>query len=229
MSCRTTTVQILWQLHKQQQNLDQALSAFTASNSSGNGYGFFNVSVGKSTAKVNAIALCRGDVGLPICRSCLSDSSYNFLQVCPNQKEALGGCNGNNISNVDEFNKELGSLLNNLKNQAASGGSLLKYATRNVSFGNFQTIYGLVQFTPDLTETECGDCVDIAREDIRTTSPPSPSPPSTNTTGAEGNKSSKSLTVIIIVVVAVVISAILLTIMITFYIRKTKKKMEIEG
>ncbi|KAK6932401.1 Gnk2-homologous domain [Dillenia turbinata] len=268
------------------QNLDQALSTFTASNSSGNGYGFFNVSVGENTAKVNAIALCRGDVGLDSCRSCLNDSNYKLLQVCPNQKEAIGwydNCmlrysnrsilskeetspgfylaNGNNISNVDEFNQELGSLLNNLKNQAASGGALRKYATGNVSFGNFQTIYGLVQCTPDLMETECINCVDNARENIPTccdgkeggrvvypscniryeiyqfynsdpysspAAPPSPSPPPTNTTGTEGNKSSKSSTVIIIVVVAVVISAVLLIIMITFYIRKTKQKMEIE-
>ncbi|KAK6932399.1 Serine-threonine/tyrosine-protein kinase, catalytic domain [Dillenia turbinata] len=165
------------------QNLDQALSIFTASNSSGNGYGFFNVSVGENTEKVNAIALCRGDVELASCRSCLNDSNYKLLQVCPNQKEAIGGydnCmlrysnrsilskeekapwfyvwNLNNISNVDEFNQQLDSLLNNLKNQAASGNSLRKYATGNASFDS-QTIYGLVQCTPDLTETECNDCV----------------------------------------------------------------------
>ncbi|KAK6932395.1 Protein kinase domain [Dillenia turbinata] len=174
------------------QNLDQALSTFTASNSSGNGYGFFNVSVGENTEKVNAIALCRGDVELASCRSCLNDSNYKLLQVCPNQKEAIGGydnCmlrysnrsilykeetspwfykwNRNNVSNVDEFNQDLGSLLNNLKNRAASGDSLRKYATGNVSL-DFQTIYGLVQCTPDLTETECNNCVESARNSIPT-------------------------------------------------------------
>ncbi|KAK6917380.1 Gnk2-homologous domain [Dillenia turbinata] len=172
------------------QNLDQALSTLSASD---NGYGFFNVSEGENTEKVNAIALCRGDVGLASCRSCLNDSNYKLLQVCPNQKEAIGWydyCmlrysnrsilykeetrltfymwNVNNNSNASEFNQELGNLLNNLKNQAASSGSLRKFATRNVSFGNFQTIYGLVQCTPDLTEIDCNNCVENAMGNIPT-------------------------------------------------------------
>ncbi|KAK6932398.1 Gnk2-homologous domain [Dillenia turbinata] len=262
------------------QNLDQALSTFTASDSSGNGYGFFNVSVGENTEQVNAIALCRGDVQLASCRSCLNDSNYKLLQVCPNQKEAIGGYDNcmlrysnrsilskeetgpwfyvwslHNISNVDEFNQQRDSLINNLKNQAASGDSLRKYATGNASFDS-QTIYGLVQCTPDLTERACNDCVETARNHFhnccegrqggRVIFPscniryefgidpfysPDPysspaSPPSPSRT--EGNKSSKSSTVIIIVVVAVAISAILLIIMITFNIRKTKQKKEIE-
>ncbi|KAK6932400.1 Gnk2-homologous domain [Dillenia turbinata] len=209
------------------QNLDKALS-----NSYGNGYRFFNVSVGENIAKVNAIALCRGDVELASCRSCQNNSNYKLRLVFTNRKEAFGGddncMSSNDTSNVNGFNQELGSLLNKLKNQAASGGSLRKYATGNASFGNFQTIYGLVQCTPDLTEIDCSNCVDSAKENIQACCG-----------GKEGGRviypscyiryeTCKFYNSDPTTGTETVISAILLIIMITFYIRKTEQKVEIE-
>ncbi|XP_062144753.1 putative cysteine-rich receptor-like protein kinase 9 [Alnus glutinosa] len=59
----------------------------------------------------------------------------------------------------DEFKKDLSNLLQNLSGRAAAGGSLRKFAVGNASAPRSQTIYGLVQCTPDLSEQDCSRCL----------------------------------------------------------------------
>ncbi|KAF7840701.1 Cysteine-rich receptor-like protein kinase 25 [Senna tora] len=148
-------------------------------------YGFYNFSYGQdSSDTVNAIAMCRGDVTLDSCRICLNDSIVRLTQMCPNQKEALGWydncmlrysnrsifhtketspsfCLGSvtNASDVDQFNQDLRSLLESLKSRAESGNSERKFATGDAQGPDFQTLYGLVQCTPDLSSQQCSDCL----------------------------------------------------------------------
>ena len=63
--------------------------------------------------------------------------------------------------NVEGFFKNLGTLLNDMKNRAAAGGSLRKYAMGNASAPGFTTIYALVQWTPDLSQVQCNNCLDV--------------------------------------------------------------------
>ncbi|GMN19811.1 hypothetical protein TIFTF001_049951, partial [Ficus carica] len=167
-----------------QSNLNQLLSILPSQD--GNGYGFFNLSYGNSSNKVYAIGLCRGDATADFCSSCLNNATQRLPQECPNQKEAVGWydyCmlrysnrsmlglleNGqtflmwnlqNVTSNVDNFTTDLRSLLDGLKNQAAAGGSLRKFATGNALAPDFQTLYALVQCTPDLSQRDCNNCLD---------------------------------------------------------------------
>lgn len=67
--------------------------------------------------------------------------------------------NINNATDAEEFNKVLGELLRNLSDKAASGDSRRKYAADTAVFANLQTIYGLVQCTPDLSRQDCGKCL----------------------------------------------------------------------
>ncbi|CAJ2630362.1 unnamed protein product [Trifolium pratense] len=157
-------------------------------------YGFYNFSYGQNTNKVYAIGLCRGDVKPDICRSCLNDSRVLLPQLCPNQKEAIGwyeNCmlrysnqslfgikegspsfymaNVNNVTHADQFNRALGNLMKKLKEKAASSNdSRVKYATGNETDTslNFQTIYGLVQCTPDLSFQDCTSCLEDAIYEI---------------------------------------------------------------
>ncbi|KAA8519974.1 hypothetical protein F0562_014228 [Nyssa sinensis] len=143
---------------------------------------------------INEIALCRGDVELDICRSCVNDSTRRLSQLCPNNKQAIGwydycmlrysnqsflgtmdtrpACymwNTNNVSDVVQFNQDLRNLLDGLRGRAGSGGSLCKFATGNTSFTtatDFGTVYGLVQCTPDLSEQLCSDCLIGAMQEI---------------------------------------------------------------
>ncbi|KAA8519966.1 hypothetical protein F0562_014222 [Nyssa sinensis] len=174
-----------------QTNLNTLLSSLS-SNIDRNG--FYSSSEGQGSDMVNGIALCRGDVELDICRSCVNDSTRRLSQLCPNNKQAIGWydyCmlrysnqsflgtmdtrpalylwNTNNISEVDQFNQNLRNLLDGLRGRAGSGGSLRKFATGNTSFTtatDFGTIYGLVQCTPDLSEQLRSDCLIGAMQEI---------------------------------------------------------------
>ncbi|KAK7343551.1 hypothetical protein VNO77_12361 [Canavalia gladiata] len=147
-------------------------------------YGFYNFSYGQDNERVNAIGLCRGDVKPHDCRNCFNDSKVLLTQLCPDQKEAIGwydNCmlrysnrsifntmeaspgfymrNNGNATDIDQFNEVLRNLLDSLIDQASSGDSKRKFAAANVTGPGFQTIYGLVQCTPDLSEQECSACL----------------------------------------------------------------------
>ena len=147
--------------------------------------GFYNVSYGQNPDKVYALGLCRADAKHEVCRSCLSNATNLLTLLCPNQKEAIGWydyCmlrysfrnifgikedspsfymwNPNNVSaNVDEFNQDLRTLFDSLRSRASTGGSLRKFAAGNATAPNFQTLYALMQCTPDLSEQDCSDCL----------------------------------------------------------------------
>ncbi|KAK6264898.1 hypothetical protein SCA6_020332 [Theobroma cacao] len=152
-------------------------------------YGFFHSKFGE----VNAIALCRGDVKLNDCTSCLNDTISEMKQRCPRYKEAIGwsapcmlryssrdiskrlelspeACiyNVNDvIGDRDAYIQEVVMLVDNLRSQAAAGGTLLKYAANSSSNGANQTLYALVQCTPDLSKQDCNDCLEEATRNIR--------------------------------------------------------------
>ncbi|XP_062162254.1 cysteine-rich receptor-like protein kinase 44 isoform X2 [Alnus glutinosa] len=153
-------------------------------------YGFYNFSAGEYPDKVNAIALCRGDISPEECRSCVNTASHDLLKSCPNQKEAikwpdkcmlrysnrdifgvmesrplLAYYNTGNVSDVEGFNRVLTPLLKRLRNSAASGNSTRKFALGSDYAPNFQTIHALVECTPDLDQTDCNNCL-LAAEKI---------------------------------------------------------------
>ncbi|KAF2305016.1 hypothetical protein GH714_001081 [Hevea brasiliensis] len=140
--------------------------------------------------QVNAIALCRGDVGLDDCRGCISNSTRKILQVCPNQKDAVGvydfctlrysnrsifGAlegiptfyvwNLNNASDVNQYTQALQTLLGRLRSTTASGDSIRKFATGEESAG-FERVFALTQCTPDLTTQQCDACLAGAIQEI---------------------------------------------------------------
>nr|TKR98861.1 hypothetical protein D5086_0000198990 [Populus alba] len=65
-----------------------------------------------------------------------------------------------NVSDVVGFNQSRMTLLGRLSDQAAAGDSRYKYAMDQIDVPkNFQKIYALVQCTPDLSASECRDCL----------------------------------------------------------------------
>ncbi|KAK4491960.1 hypothetical protein RD792_002744 [Penstemon davidsonii] len=153
--------------------------------------GFYNVSVGRNPNRANAIVLCRGDIQLDTCRSCVQNAIADIVSSCPNQRQAVlwnEFCmlrysnesivgtmtnsprywlwNTQNASSVGQFMTDLRTLLDSLRNQAASGGSLWKVAAGNITAPDFQTIFALVQCTPDLTSDDCSTCLMDAARDL---------------------------------------------------------------
>ncbi|KAK2986528.1 hypothetical protein RJ640_005570, partial [Escallonia rubra] len=170
-------------------NLKTLLSSVSKS-SDINSDGFFNASIGQNPDQVYAIGLCRGDQTVTSCRSCLNDSSQAITQACPDQKGAIGGydncmlkfnnsnilssvdntfvhvsCNRSNATNLDQFNNVLGSLLFSLRDRAAAAATR-KYAADEANYTSFSKIYGLEQCTPDISEADCGRCLDMAKFDM---------------------------------------------------------------
>lgn len=140
-------------------------------------YGFYNFSAGQDTDKVNAIALCRGDVTLETCRTCVNDTSHQLAGICSNNTEAIAWYDNctirysnrpifgtletdsrfswwlvSNLSKPVQFNQVLTTLLTDLRIKAANGSSLLKLAIGEDASSD-QKVYGLVQCTPDLNHT----------------------------------------------------------------------------
>ncbi|XP_022720561.1 putative receptor-like protein kinase At4g00960 [Durio zibethinus] len=224
-------------------------------------YGFYNLSAGENPSNINAIALCRGDRNQDDCNSCLNDTISELRQRCPFNKEVIGwsefcmlryanrdvfgemesspnDClsNTQDVTNADQFNQALDVLLNNLSSRVAAGGPLRKYAADNSLAGDFQTVYALVQCSPDLSEQECGDCLTLAKQGIgrcclgkmgcRVLSPscfsrfesslfyqtpiplPSPPPSPTFPPSSTGGKGNNATRTVIIVVIIVIASVV---------------------
>ncbi|XP_058224730.1 cysteine-rich receptor-like protein kinase 10 isoform X2 [Rhododendron vialii] len=173
---------------KYQTNLNTLLSNLSSSTDR---YGFYNSSFGENPDKVYAIVLCRGDVELDTCRSCINNSIIKLPQLLPNNKGAIGWydycmlhysnksingivatdprylmVNGRDALSMNDFKQAVRSLFNNLRSQAASGGARRKFATGNTSGPAFQPVYGLIQCTPDLSETDCNNCLQGATVNI---------------------------------------------------------------
>lgn len=165
-----------------QTNLNTLLSSLSSNTQID--YGFYNFSQGQDPDKVYAIGMCRGDVKPDECRSCLNDSRVLLTQLCPNQKEAIGWYDTcmlrysnrsifgivetspvyyvyalNNATDMDQFNQGLRELVDSLGSKAASGDSLKKYAAGSTQGPSFQTIFALLQCTPDLSKQQCNDCL----------------------------------------------------------------------
>ncbi|KAK8675348.1 hypothetical protein V6N13_033417 [Hibiscus sabdariffa] len=155
-------------------------------------YGFYNLSAGQNPNHVNAVALCRGDTNQDDCNTCLNETVFELRQRCPLYKEVVGwsefcmlryanrdlfgeletspgSCllNTQDVTDADRFNQALDILLTSLSRLAAAGGPLRKYAADSSTVGVFQTVYAMVQCSPDLYEQECGDCLSGAKDGIR--------------------------------------------------------------
>ncbi|GFP94683.1 cysteine-rich receptor-like protein kinase 26 [Phtheirospermum japonicum] len=130
-------------------NLDTALSSIPANIGIS---GFYNASAGSRNPDIAyAIALCRGDVQPPTCRECIREITTALRTSCPNQKQAIDWSESEfcmlrysdenmlgilateparfwwiekNASSPMEFMRDLRRLLEDLRGQAAGGGSV---------------------------------------------------------------------------------------------------------
>ncbi|GAB2272929.1 hypothetical protein Dimus_007744 [Dionaea muscipula] len=169
-------------------NLNKLLSSISSiSSNSQTDYGFYNLSAGKSPDQVYGIALCVGDLTIEDCHTCLNDSAYKLPELCPSQKEAIGWypdctlrysdrsifgivetkpfstpANGNKASNMDQFTQIVGDLFGYLRNETASGNSSLKFATAEAIVTKNLTVRALMQCSPDLSYSDCFDCLSAA-------------------------------------------------------------------
>ncbi|CAL9015265.1 unnamed protein product [Prunus brigantina] len=174
-----------------QENLNGLLYSFSSNTQINSG--FYNSSRGQDPNKINAIALCRGDLSLDSCQSCLNDSTDSLLHNCPTHKEAIiwaERCmvrysnklifgieqtdplkhlpSPNYPRNPKQFESVLTPLLVNLSDRAASTNSLKKFAAVYATVPGGEPIYALAQCTPDIDKQNCSSCLQQSVTEIRT-------------------------------------------------------------
>ncbi|GMP75259.1 hypothetical protein CsSME_00032416 [Camellia sinensis var. sinensis] len=149
--------------------------------------GFNSTVFGNSTEQVYGKALCRGDVTPEVCRDCIQNASQEIMTVCPTQNaiiwhefcqvqysyrpfsswDAFTGMfpesnkDEKNISGRDGFVVALKDFMNTLSDQAAFNPSNLMFATGKTKISMNETVYGLVQCTRDISQSDCRLCLNF--------------------------------------------------------------------
>ncbi|XP_011002057.1 PREDICTED: cysteine-rich receptor-like protein kinase 10 isoform X1 [Populus euphratica] len=164
-------------------NLNATLSSLYENASRSDAFG--SVSVGQNSDRVYALFLCRGDNSPELCQGCINTTREDIMIRCPNYKEAIiwyDRCmlrysnrsifsvkeewprawlwNVNDIGDVtdrNQFNANLGGLMNQLITRAASSSNL--FAIGDTNGTAFNRIYGMVQCTPDISPSQCRICL----------------------------------------------------------------------
>ncbi|THU47015.1 hypothetical protein C4D60_Mb09t11040 [Musa balbisiana] len=165
-------------------NLSLLLSSLV---SNGSAPGFFTDTIGRIPNQVQGLVLCRGDTNATTCSSCLSNGAVEILQLCAYDKDAVvwydecllrfsnlqflstsdndpTAALENEIAvndEADRFNKVVNELLDSTADWAAYN-STKRYATGqafNVTLA-FPTIYALAQCTPDMSASDCRQCLE---------------------------------------------------------------------
>ncbi|KAL7149920.1 hypothetical protein ABFS83_05G073600 [Erythranthe nasuta] len=156
-----------------------------------NNTGFYSASSSGQPNRAYATAVCRTDIQLDTCRTCVQNGTVDLLGLCPYQKQAIlwrEFCtirysdepvfgiradspavlvrNSMNASGAAQFKEDLRMLIDDLRRQAAAGGSLVKVVAGNISGPDFQTIFGMLQCSPDLSAEDCGGCLISAAQYI---------------------------------------------------------------
>ncbi|KAF3775907.1 putative cysteine-rich receptor-like protein kinase 20 [Nymphaea thermarum] len=148
--------------------------------------GFLNTTKGQGPEEVYGLVQCRGDVGEEECKSCISRSTIEIVQYCPNTKDAIiwfekcqlrysntnffGLLNLNDsvswtwvnspVESPKEFYGRLVNLLKNLTSAATTEPSRLMFARNATEYTIRQTLYGLVQCTRDTSLADCKECLE---------------------------------------------------------------------
>ncbi|XP_038690284.1 cysteine-rich receptor-like protein kinase 10 isoform X2 [Tripterygium wilfordii] len=169
-----------------QTNLNSLLASLISNATNING--FYNTTTGQSPPDVvYGLFLCRGDVNTSTCQECVAAAAEDIVHRCPLEKEAYiwydmcllrysnrsffsrveivpgtGIPDRMNVTEPGRFNQLLAATLNELASRAASDYSGKKFATEEKEFTSNQTLYTLVQCTPDLSEAGCSVCLQSA-------------------------------------------------------------------
>ncbi|CAA0396223.1 unnamed protein product [Arabidopsis thaliana] len=166
-------------------NLRTLLSSLSAPNASYS-TGFQSARAGQAPDRVTGLFLCRGDVSPEVCRNCVAFSINDTLVQCPSERKsvfyydecmlrysdqnilstlAYDGAwirmNGNISIDQNQMNR-FKDFVSSTMNQAAvkAASSPRKFYTVKATWTALQTLYGLVQCTPDLTRQDCFSCLE---------------------------------------------------------------------
>ncbi|KAG5400362.1 hypothetical protein IGI04_014969 [Brassica rapa subsp. trilocularis] len=173
-------------------NLVTLLSFLSSSNAS-HSTGFQNSTAGQDPARVTGLFLCLGDVSGEVCRNCVTFAVNESLRQCPTQRDVVlyyDNCmlrysDHNILSNLrtdggyplssvitipPDQQRSFRDLVLALMKQAATDAatSFKKLGARRTNFTEVQSVYGLVQCTPDLSTQDCSRCLETSINQLHT-------------------------------------------------------------
>ena len=148
---------------------------------------FYNATIGQNTSNpVYGLFNCRGDVTSQVCRDCVVAAVKEITSKCSKEKVAItwyDECilrysnrsffsqvdekpmfrlyNTQNVTDQAKFNQLLNSSMIELANKTTSDvpTGAKNFGTSQVNISAFQTLYNLVQCTPDLSSANCSRCL----------------------------------------------------------------------
>uniref|UniRef100_M4FIR9 Cysteine-rich receptor-like protein kinase 10 n=1 Tax=Brassica campestris TaxID=3711 RepID=M4FIR9_BRACM len=155
--------------------------------------GFQNSTAGQDPARVTGLFLCLGDVSGEVCRNCVTFAVNESLRQCPTQRDVVlyyDNCmlrysDHNILSNLrtdggyplssvitipPDQQRSFRDLVLALMKQAATDAatSFKKLGARRTNFTEVQSVYGLVQCTPDLSTQDCSRCLETSINQLHT-------------------------------------------------------------
>ncbi|KAF3949582.1 hypothetical protein CMV_024565 [Castanea mollissima] len=169
-----------------QSNLKSLLSSFS---SNANLEFYATTKGQNTSDPVYGLSNCRGDVTSQVCRECVEAAVKELTNKCSRQKVAVtwydecilrysnwsflttvderpmfGLLNTQNVTDQDKFNQLLNTsmiaLLTDLAREISNVSTgAKKFGTRQVNISAFQTLYNLLQCTPDLSGADCYNCL----------------------------------------------------------------------
>ncbi|KAH7528792.1 hypothetical protein FEM48_Zijuj05G0109900 [Ziziphus jujuba var. spinosa] len=167
-----------------QSNLNQVLSSLISNSTRDTR--FYNTSVGQDPGTVvYGSFLCRGDVTIDMCQECLTTTAKDLVENCPIEKVAViwyNPCmvrysnksffgrmeskpaitlvNTQEIAEKFWFSQLIKVSMNDSVTRAVNTPPVAKkYATKEAYFSASETLYSLVQCTPDLNSSDCDECL----------------------------------------------------------------------
>ncbi|KAM1593196.1 hypothetical protein ACFX1Z_036589 [Malus domestica] len=174
-----------------QLNLRQILQSLS-SNATRTDTGFYTATAGRnSTEKAYGMFLCRGDVSTNVCKDCVAEAIMEAPQRCPNGKEVIISYDecivrysnetllfsmnssfeaGLWDSRVDEtgqsrYGQVVATSLHELTTETANNSK--HFATKEAKVkGSNDMVYSLAQCTPELSASDCKQCLANAAEEI---------------------------------------------------------------
>ncbi|KAK9681631.1 hypothetical protein RND81_10G016500 [Saponaria officinalis] len=168
-----------------QTNLNTVFDYLSSNATNSNGYHAATAGNGTNDV-VYSHFLCRGDQSPSSCQDCVSTATTTDLPktYCPNKKvtiiwyeecmvrysnvsffgelgihDGLLQSNPQNITgDVSKFMDVMGKMMNSMVNRAVNGGPK-RFATNYATYSSLLGIYGLEQCTPDISASDCAQCL----------------------------------------------------------------------
>ncbi|KFK30811.1 hypothetical protein AALP_AA6G029200 [Arabis alpina] len=154
-------------------NLQTLLSSLSLS-SANTSYstGFQNATAGQNTDMVYGLFLCRGDLSPESCLTCVAFSANEILIRCPIETQAVLYSDECMLRYSDKtilstLTTDRGVMIPSTRN-VPPNYNYRKFDARKVIWTTQQTLYGLVQCTPDLTKQDCLRCLQLSINQLPT-------------------------------------------------------------